>query len=397
MCVKRMAKSSSVRSLETLSLDSRSDRMLSSIDLAAASIMATPSTIATSSSSSNDDSSAPFTSSCATWKEMDTERSAPIDVSVEAVVPPIPESVMSNVDLKRVSSNYQTLLSGFAYCQKNLYLRELPAAAGGRGKRGRAGTPHQRVRGVVFGSTMGGILEFVAHPGVKRAQMERRVKSKVTSIAGLHARTRGEDGDLLGLGMASSRLPSKSYKHLPEFLEGNRVDTHLGSLTTLVGACVALLCVVEVISELDPPHDDDVLSPAADMAACVLEGFPSILPGRGEQAAEARAMRRIASSSRKSWEFANCMGLPPDERLLLQLRNAATAAFPSEVLDINSHTRLLDTPVTNTEVVRKSAPLCFPARLGFVSLAALSRTGEGESLGGSSTSSSSWSSIESNL
>lgn len=314
-----------------------------------------------------------------------------MDVSAEAVVPPIPVSVMATCDLRRASFNYETLLSGFAYCQKNLHMRELPAASGGQRKRGCGGACPNSVRGVVFGATIGGILEFVEHPGVKRAAMQRRVRAKVTSIAGLHAQTKGEDGDLLAAGMASCRLPSKSYRQLPEFPPGRRVDTREGTLTTLVGACVALLCAVEVICELDLPLDD-VLSPSAEMAACVLEEFRSVLPGRGEQAAEARAMRRIASSSRKSWEFAREVGLAPGERLLLQLRNAATAAFPATVLDATQHARLLSAAVTHADPTQSPRQDMLPRRMGFVPLAALATTGADGSDMGSSASGSSWSS-----
>jgi hypothetical protein len=396
ICVIRITKSRSVRSFDScFFLDWRLDRISVSMDRAAARSMATPRTIATNSSSSKSDSSAPLTNSIATWNEIDTERSAPIDVSAEAVVPPMPVSAMASSDLRRASLNYETLLSGFAYCQKNLHLRELPASSGGQGKRDRGGACLQNVRGVVFGATIGGILEFVEHPGVKRASMQRRVRAKVTSMAELHAKTQGEDGDLLAIGMASCRLPSKSYRHLPEFRLGRRVDTREGALTTLVGACVALLCAVEVISELDLPRDD-VLSPAAEMAACVLEEFRSALPGRGEQAAEARAMRRIASSSRKSWEFARNAGLAPGERLLLQLRNAATAAFPDAVVDSKKHARLLAAAATHVEPRQSQCLDMLPCRMGFVPLAALAATGPQGSDTGSSASGSSWSSTGSN-
>ena len=364
-----------------------SERMKSSVDLAAASKMAIASTAPTSSSSLRADSSAPATSSSATWKETETLRSEPIEDKALAAVPPTPGTSMSFAQNRMAVLSYRTLLTPFSYAKDTLLLRELLAGAA-RGKRGRESAP---VDALAYGATVGAVLQFVAHPGSRRAPLHRRLRAKVAGLAGLHARTRGPDGDLLAAGMAAARVPSTVVRLLPEMQNG-RTHSRQGSLCTILGACVALLVAVEMVSEIEVP-DPDVLSPAAERASAALEDMTQRASG-DTRAAEARAMRRLAAAARTSWQLANEIGLEGQDRLVLQLREAGRAAFPDADVSAATQVGLLEDFRTRAHVVPDVVQGLLPARGNFVPLSAIGSLPEGELDGTSSASSSSWSSCE---
>jgi hypothetical protein len=283
--------------------------------------------------------------------------------------------------------NYRTLLPPFSYCATTLFLRELKAGAA-RGKRGRE---RALTETVVYGATIGAVLEFVAHAGLRQSHVQRRVRAKVTSLAGLHARTLGPDGELLAAGMASARVPSGTVRILSEFKEG-RTSSRQGSLCTILGACVALLVAVEVVAEVQLP-EADVLTPAAERAASALEDMDGILPGEA-RASEARAMRRLADASRKSRQMGVEICIGGAELLVLQLRNAARAAFPDADVSCASQNQLLRDFRARAEPVRGASPTTLVARGNFVPLAAIGGVCLGEHDGASSASSSSCSSVD---
>lgn len=358
-----------------------------SVDLAADSRMAMARTTATSSSSLSCDSSAPDTSSIATWNEIDTDRSEPMEERAVAAVPPIPlSSDMLPASRFFVASNYRRLLRGFGHCAgRTLSVRELPATGGI--KRTRGGGETCKVRGVVFGVTVGALLDFVAHEGIRQWHQHRRLRAKLTSIAGLQARTGGTDGGLLAAGMAAARLPSKDIRLLPEFAGKRSTTSRQGSLCALVGASAALLAAVEIVAEIELPKND-VLSVAASEAAAALADMRCAIEGRGEREAEMRAMQRLANAARKSWRLAEQMQLAPEERLLLQLRNAAEAAFPAAEANESRQAELISGFRAAARVVPDVAPSMLPVRNGFLPLSELGRLDAGE-LGGTSSASSS--------
>ena len=284
--------------------------------------------------------------------------------------------------------SYRTLLTPFSYAKDTLLLRELRAGAA-RGKRGRESTP---VDVLVYGATVGAVLQFVAYSGSRRAPLHKRLRAKVAGLAGLHARTTGPDGDLLAAGLAAARVPSTVVRLLPE-LQNKRTHSRQGSLCTILGACVALLVAVEMVSEMEMPGVD-VLSPAAERAAVALEDMTQRASG-DTRAAEARAMRRLAAAARTSWQLANELELDEADRLVLQLRNAARAAFPAAEVSAATQTELLAEFRARAHVVPDVAPGTLPARGNFVPLSAICSLLEGELDGTSSASSSSWSSCES--
>lgn len=370
------------------SLAWRSDLMKTSVDLTAERSIATANTAPTNSSSFRDASSAPATSSSATWNDTEMLRSDPIEESALAAVPPIPGTEpISFAAVKRCAMNYRTLLPPFCYCTGSLLLRELKAGAA-RGKRGREGAPTEAV---VYGATVGAVLEFVAHPGLRQSHVQRRVRAKITSLAGLHARTLGPDGELLAAGMASARVPSGTVRVLSEFKKG-RTSSRQGSLCTILGACVALLVAVEVVAELEVP-EGDILTRAAERAACALEDMDSFLADEA-RASEARAMRRLADASRKSRQMGMEMHLGGAELLVLQLRNAARAAFPDAEVSCASQNELLQGFRARAEYMQGVSHATLPARGNFVPLAAIGSVYLGELDGTSSASSSSCSSVD---
>jgi len=407
----RMAKSSSVRSGPDLSRSVLrfspasnffllSSRKNESVDLAAASRMATARTTPTSSSSFKLASSAPATSSSATcqsggaqqtagsvvlalpaWKEIDTERSAPIEESALAAVPPTPGTVAMPTARAPGLSNYRPLLGAFGHASGTLMLNEHRSAPQRRGKRSSGREPAPCV---VYGCTVGCLLEFAQHPGLRAAHVHRRIRAKIASIAGLHARTRGSDGDLLAAGMAAVRIPSREARLS---VRKSRVSTRQGSTCTLVGACVALLVAVEVISETTLPSRD-VLSAAAEIASVTLTDMRPLLPG-GWRLAEARAMQRLAIASRASWKLGEQLGLGMAERLVLQLRNCARAAFPDAEVTVEAHRDLIAAFRARSETVPDVPRCMLPARGGVVPLAEIGGELGGELGGGTSSASSS--------
>lgn len=315
-------------------------------------------------------------------------RSDPIEERALAAVPPMPgREPICFAAIKRCAMNYRTLLPPFSYCTGSLFLRELKAGAA-RGKRGRECALTETV---VYGATIGAVLEFVAHAGLRQSHVQRRVRAKIAGLAGLHARTLGPDGELLAAGMASARVPSGTVRLLSEFKE-RRTSSRQGSLCTILGACVALLVAVEVVAEVQLP-DGDILTPAAERAASALEDMDSFLSCEA-RASEARAMRRLADASRKSRQMGVEICIGGAELLVLQLRNAARAAFPDAEVSCASQNELVRGFRARAEYVRGVSPATLPARGNFVPLAAIGSVCLGELDGTSSASSSSCSSVD---
>lgn len=311
------------------------------------------------------------------WNDTETERSAPIEESAFAAVPPTPGTV-DMPDRSKGLTNYRPLLPAFGHASGLLMLNEHRSAP----RRGKRHVDKEPPPCVVYGCTVGCLIEFARHPGLRDAHVQRRIRAKVASIAGLHARTRGSDGDLLAAGMAAVRIPSKEARQV---VRKRRVSTRQGSTCTLVGACVALLVAVEVVAEVTLPAKD-VLSPAAEGVAVTLMDMRALQPG-GWRLAEARAMQRLALAARASWKLGEELGLGIADRLVLQLRNSARAAFPDAEVSAESHRGLLDAFRARAETLLDVAPCTLPARGGVVPLCEIG--GELAEGGGTSSASSS--------
>lgn len=316
------------------------------------------------------------------WNETVTDRSLPIEESAFAVVPPTPGTVDMPPMPERSKglTNYRPLLSAFGHASGVLMLNEHRSAP----RRGKRHVDKEPPPCVVYGCTIGCLIAFARHPGLRDSHVQRRIRAKIASIAGVHARMRGKDGDLLAAGMAAVRIPSREAR---QAVRKSRVSTRQGSTCTLVGACVALLVAVEVVAEVTLPTRD-VLSHAAESAAATLMDMRALQPG-GWRLAEARAMQRLAVAARASWRLGEEMGLKIADRLVLQLRNSARAAFPDAEVSAESHRELLAAFRARAEALPDVAPCTLPARGGVVPLSEIGGELGGELGGGTSSASSS--------
>lgn len=333
----------------------RSPLAYSNSILRADSAIATPSTSPTNSSSRMSVSCAAASSSDATWKETDTERSDPIDVSAPSDAPPAPTSCcpdISQLDARRAAAVAYEMIRPTLLWQlrshthpllvQRLYLETFSVARQPQGKR-------KRIRywdvlpsvGTTFGATLGQILAHVARPRESHTRLLRAIRDALISVAERHKHMSGDDALLLGYGLASCSVMRNQQRKLRGV--GLRIDARYGNGFAALGACAAVIATHAVLALCEPS------APAYFMAADNLRTTLRVAEERLSQwgtrsqnytdaealGAERRALRRAhlaldaeAASRAEAVEVAAGDTIYAIDRFQAQLAVATLAAYP---------------------------------------------------------------------
>jgi hypothetical protein len=204
--------------------------------------------------------------------------------------------------------------------------------------------------GVVFGATLGNVLQHCSNPAHGRHATKLAMASlrRVLAPAGRAlASCSGPDVLYLARGMACHRVVHGMARKLLELKRCKALDARWGSVGVVIGATAAILAAFECMSV--SPEDCDGLD--AQLACCLRDAQVGLVGWRmastsskhgicAARDAEVRALERARIGVSRAQEVGN--GLSPSKRMRLMVDCFRRAAFPAgEDLGPEGHVDIL--------------------------------------------------------
>lgn len=262
---------------------------------------------------------------------------------------------MSKVDIQTAGNERVKLIGKFFsyHAVDEIYVRRLvltlPPASSTSGKRQRSDSSSTQSRkpevinicGASFGSTLGSICAYLEGRGVpgERAYVLRSIRYQLLPIAESLGTMRGADVSHLSRGLASCRVVNAQRPYLVEAMV--RIDSKYGNAHTCIGATATLLCCFGTMAAV-PNHARHFVADNSLIKAlrCSYEALTfwkvssmHMAANNWESlAAEKRALKRAVAGALEAAREAEKCSLDPTPSILLQLRWAREAAFPSGAL-----------------------------------------------------------------
>ena len=197
------------------------------------------------------------------------------------------------------------------------------------------------VCGASFGVTLGSICAYLEGRGVpaERAYVLRSIRTQLLPVADALRSMRGADVPHLSRGLASCRVVHAQRTFLTEPMV--RIDSKYGNAHTCIGATATLLCCFGTMATV-PDHARHFVTDGSVIKAlrCAHEALEFWKVSSTHMtdthwealAAEKRAIARAVAGARCAAREAVQRALDPTASVILQLRWAREAAFPSNQL-----------------------------------------------------------------